>query len=262
MMYLFGGYIGLLGMLLFLENRLIYHPSPVSVPAPTSDIQDIDLASADGTRIHAWWYPAKESKDVLLYCHGNAGNLSHRGPTIIKLSKILNTSVLIFDYPGYGKSEGKVSEKGCFDAADAAYQWLTETQKAPSERILLFGASLGGGVATDLAARKDHRALVLVKTFTSLPDVASDLYWWLPAPTRLLMSNQMNSLAKIKNVQRPVFIAHGTKDNLIPFSHGKRLFDAANAPKHFYEMDGAGHNDGLSEEFFNAVKEFLRVNSN
>ena len=262
-LYVLGGYIGLVLMLLFFENRLIYQPTTAAqhwLEAPNADTQDIELTSADGTRIHAWWYPVKDSDQALLYCHGNAGNLSHRGPTMVKLSHLLDVSVLIIDYPGFGKSEGRPSEQGCYHAADAAYLWLTDKKKIAANKIVLYGGSLGGGVVTDLASRKDHRALVLVKTFTSLPDVAADLYWWLPAPKRLLMRNQMNSLGKIKLVHRPVFIAHGTTDGLIPYAHGQRLFAAANEPKCFFSMPGADHNSGLPEEFFTSLQEFLREN--
>ena len=261
-LYVVVAYVGLVSMLLFFENWLVFHPAPAErdwVPKPeTSSIEDVTLTSADGTRIHAWWQPNRESKHALLYCHGNAGNLSHRGGSIVKLSKLLDVSVLIIDYPGYGKSAGSPTEKGCYLAADAAYAWLTDENKYAAKNILLYGASLGGGVIIDLASRKDHRALILVKTFTSLPDVASDLYWWLPAPKRWLMSNQFDSIAKIKSCRRPVFIAHGDADRIIPHTHGQRLAKAANEPNRFLTLAGADHNDGLPEEFFTELKAFLR----
>ena len=260
-LYILVGYVGLVSMLLFFENRLVFHPTTAAQhwqpPPPNADIQDVTLHSTDGTRIHAWWCPAKDSDQAILYCHGNAGNLSHRGGAIAKLRQLLGASVLIIDYPGYGKSEGFSTEQGCYQAADAAYAWLTVEKKITPKKILLYGASLGGGVVTELAYRKDHRALVLIKTFTSLPDAAADIYWWLPAPKRFLMSNRFESLSKIGSIHRPVFIAHGTADTLIPHSHGERLFAAANKPKHFFPMLGANHNDGLPEEFFTSLKEFL-----
>jgi uncharacterized protein len=263
-LYLVVGYVGLVSMLLFFENWLVYHPTTTAQhwqpPPPGEDIQDVQLTSADGTRIHAWWCPAKDSDLALLYCHGNAGNLSHRGPSSVKLRDLLGVSVLIVDYPGYGKSEGRPTEKGCCQAADSAYAWLTDEKQIAPKKIVLYGASLGGGVVTDLASRKDHRALVLVKTFTSVPDVASELYWWLPAPKRMIMSNRFDSLSKIGACHRPVFIAHGTADTLIPYTHGKKLFEAANEPKRFYSMPEANHNDGLPPGFFTDLKEFLREN--
>ncbi len=254
-------YVGLVVMLLFFENWLVYRPTSAErgwVPKPSGfNIDDVPLTTADGTRIHAWWCAAPESKHAVLYCHGNAGNLSHRGGSIVKLSKLLDASVLIIDYPGYGKSEGIPSEQGCYQAADAAYHWLNEEKGIAPKNILLYGASLGGGVVTDLASRKDHRALILVKTFTSLPGAASDIYWWLPVPKRALMKNQFDSMSKIRSCQRPVFIAHGTADRFIPHHHGEKLAQAANEPKRFLSIAGADHNDPLSEDFFIELNRFL-----
>lgn len=264
LVYVVVTYLGFVLMLLFLENMLVYHPVSAErgwVAKPNGfTIDDVTLTTAGGTRIHAWWCPVEGADHAILYCHGNAGNLSHRGGSVVKLSKLLGASVLIIDYPGYGKSEGSPTEQGCYEAADAAYIWLNEEKQVPPKKILLYGASLGGGVVTDLATRKDHRALVLVKTFTSLPGVADDIYWWLPVPKRMLMRNQFDSMSKIASCRRPVFIAHGTADRLIPHHHGEKLAQAAREPKRFLSIAGADHNDSLSEEFFTSLKEFLRAN--
>ncbi len=260
-LYILVGYVGLVAMLLFFENWLVYRPTTDWLDPPKlSNIEDVPLISADGTRLHAWWCPKKDSDQALLYFHGNAGNLSHRGGSIVKLRERLGVSVLIIDYPGYGKSEGSPTEQGCYLAADAAYACLINDRKIAANKIILYGGSLGGGVAVDLANRKDHQALVLIKTFTSLPDVASDLYWWLPAPKRMLMTNRFDSLTKIGTIRRPVFIAHGTTDGLIPYTHGVKLHDAANKPKQFYSITGADHNDALPDEFFAKLKDFLAAN--
>src|SRR5207248_5963463 len=130
----------------------------------------------------------------------------------------LEMPVLIFDYPGYGRSEGSPSEAGCYAAAEAAYAWLVQTQQVPPGQIILYGGSLGGGVAVELARRQPHRALILVSTFTSIPDMAQQLYPWLPA--RWLVRNRFDSLAKIGQCTQPVFIAHGTADGLLPYTQG------------------------------------------
>lgn len=251
-------YLGVLLLLLLFENWMVYKPLRASddwAPAPSSEIQDVELNCADGTRIHGWWLPCPVAKGALLYCHGNAGNLSHRGSSMLKLREILNRSVLIFDYPGYGKSAGRPSEAGCYQAGEAAYNWLTEKQKVEPRDILLYGGSLGGGVAVELARTKPHRGLVLVKTFTSIPDVGAGLYPWLPV--RWLARNRFDNLAKIKECTQPVFIIHGDADQLIPFEHGKKLFAAANEPKVFYSVAGSDHNDGLPDAAFVALREFL-----
>ena len=168
----------------------------------------------------------------------------------------LGQSVLIFDYPGYGRSEGKPSEPGCYAAADAAYNWLVEAKRIPPEWITLFGESLGGGVATDLAARKPHRALVLTKTFTSVPDMARKTA--LASASASLVRNQFDNLAKIGRCSGPIFIAHGDRDRLIPLSQGQRLFQAAPQPKEFFLLKGCDHNDPYPPDFYSALVKFLK----
>jgi fermentation-respiration switch protein FrsA (DUF1100 family) len=168
----------------------------------------------------------------------------------------MEESVLIFDYPGYGKSEGKPSEPGCYAAADAAYQWLTQVQQVPPERIILYGESLGGGVAVDQASRKPHRALVLNRTFTSVPDVAE---WQMPlVPSSWFMTNRFDNLAKMPQCTRPVFIAQAAHDHLIPPRHARQLADACRSPSELFVIEG-GHNDAPGADFYVALKEFLHT---
>jgi len=248
-------------VLVLLENWLLYHPLKARdlwFFPPNPRVQDVELQTSEGIRIHAWWCPVENwepGQGALLYCHGNAGNLSLRSEAIARWQNELGKSVLIFDYPGFGRSEGKPSEAGCYAAADAAYAWLTEVQKVPPEQLLIYGGSLGGGVAVDLASRMPHRALILVKTFLSIPEVAQSVYPWLPA--RWLVRNRFDSQAKIGRCCQPVFVAHGTADRLIPFTQGRRLFEAANEPKCFVAMEGVDHNDSISSEFFQTLRKFL-----
>jgi fermentation-respiration switch protein FrsA (DUF1100 family) len=249
-------YGGVLIVLMALENSLVYYPVPASEDwgARPDGVSDVDLISAEGTSIHAWWAPAAGARGAVLYCHGNAGNLSHRADSIAALNRVVGESVLIFDYPGYGQSGGRPSEAGCYAAADAAYDWLVERQKIAPEHIVLYGGSLGGGVAVDLASRRPHRALVLMKTFTALPDVARTQFPWLPV--RWLMRNRFDNLAKIGRCHRPVFIAHGTADSVVPFELGCRLFAAANEPKEFLRIEGGDHNEP-APDFYVALRRFL-----
>jgi uncharacterized protein len=254
------GYLGAIVMLMLLENWFVYRPYGADNPddwrpAPSPRIQDVTFPSAAGDTIHGWWLPWEGATGALIYFHGNAGNLSWRGNSIFILAGALGQSVLIIDYPGYGKSSGRPSEAGCYAAADAAYEWVTKTQRIEAENILLYGGSLGGGVAVDLASRQPHRALILVKTFTSLPDVgASKMPYF---PVRLLMRNQFNSLSKLSRCKQPIFIAHGDADTLVPYSQGKRLYEAAPGPKEFLTLPGADHNDQTPEVFYLALKKFL-----
>jgi uncharacterized protein len=245
-----GGYILVCFVMWLLENNLVFHPSPASAyweEKPDAAIQDVRITSPGGIAIHAWWLPNKPDDPVLLLCPGNAGNLSGRGTTLVGMLEMLGVSVLIFDYPGYGKSEGKPSEAACYDAADGAIAWLKSEKKIPTERVILYGESLGGGVATEMATRHPSRALVLVKTFTLLPAVAKHHYPWLPVYT----------ISKLPTIHSPVFIASAAKDQIVPYEHGEANFRAANEPKQFLSLEGSDHNDPLPAEFWIELNAFL-----
>lgn len=249
------GYLGIMLLLMFFENSILYPATHDMQPPPCADVQDVDLTCANGTCVHGWWLPCSGSKSALLYLHGNGGNLTWRGNSIMKLRDRLGVSVLIVDYPGYGRSEGRPSEQGCYEAADSAYSWLVEQQGVAPKDMLIYGDSLGGGVAVDLASRREHRALILIRTFTSAPDVGARTFPWLPV--RWIMRNRFASVDKIQRCYAPVFITHGDRDDVIPFTLGKQLFEAAAEPKHFHVMPGVRHNDPLPEEMFAALKTFL-----
>jgi fermentation-respiration switch protein FrsA (DUF1100 family) len=243
-----------------LENAFLYHPIRAVqewLPPPNERVQDVELLTATGTRIHAWWCPTegwRPEQGAVLYSHGNAGNLSHRGEGVARWQEQMGQAVLIYDYPGYGKSSGRPDEAGCYAAALAAYEWLIAEKQVPPQRILLYGGSLGGGVAVDVAVSRPYRAMVLVSTFTSIPDMARTIYPWLPA--RWLLRNRFDSLAKIGRCCRPLFVAHGTADRLVPFRQGERLFAAAPEPKRFFPMRGYDHNHSPGPDFYAALREF------
>jgi fermentation-respiration switch protein FrsA (DUF1100 family) len=252
-------YAGVVLVFWFLERSLVFFPASAaqSWAAPVaSGTQDVETTIDGGCPIHMWWLPPADSAaGAFLVAHGNGGNLSHRGQLAADLRQATGAGVLMFDYPGYGKCGGKPTEAGCYAAAEAAYRWLTESAKVSSNRIVFFGESLGGGPAVELATRHDHRALVLVFTFTSLPAAAKYHYPWLP--THTFMRTRFDNLAKIGRCRRPVFIAHGTEDRVVPFSHGEALFAAANEPKEFLRLDGLGHGLGLDPRFHVALARFL-----
>lgn len=246
--------ISLIGLL---ENRLVYHPQNRKhwLDSPAERTEEIYLTTAQDVRIHARWYPCEGADEVILLCHGNAGNLSGRGWMCAKLRSSLERSVLVIDYPGYGFSDGRPSERGCYAAASAAIDWLSAEQNMPSECVIPYGESLGGGVATELASRYPMRALVLVRTFTSLPEVGKSIVPFLP--TNLLMRNRFDNLSRISAIDCPVFIAGATRDGLVPFAHSRRLFVAAKGPKTFLALEGLEHNDPLPEYFMPALRKFL-----
>lgn len=258
-------YLGVIVVFMFIENRLLFLPVRASEdwisPAYFSlKVEDVTLTSADGTRLHGWWCPLPEgttaAPGAVLHCHGNAGNLSHRIYAIAEWQQSLRMPIFIFDYPGYGKSEGKPSEQGCYAAGDAAYDWLTQTKGIAPENILLYGDSLGGGVAVELARRRPHRALLLVRVFTSIPDMAQLHFPWLPA--RWLVRNRFDNLEKIGHCPRPIFLAHGDCDTIVPCSYGQQVFAKAPEPKQFFLMEGCDHNDPLGPDFHAALRDFLK----
>jgi uncharacterized protein len=256
-----GGLAAYLAALLFMvvcEEWLVFGPAGAGEwrDRPAVDVEDVKLTGVDGTPLHAWWWPAPAARPVLLFLHGNGGNITTYADMMLRLRHALGLPILIVDYPGYGKSGGSPSEQGCYAAADAAYDWLVAQGVAPQD-IVLFGDSLGGGVAVELASRRDHRALVLVKTFTSLPDVASRIY---PvAPVHWLMRTRFESIGRIGRCVRPVLIAHGTEDALIPHAQGEQLFRAAAEPKSFVSIPGGRHTNDLPDAFLAALKAFLET---
>lgn len=255
---LVGGYVLVCLVMWLFENKLVYHPATAAdywEPAPVASIQNIRFLSPGGTSIHAWWLPARDDAPVLLLCPGNGGNLSGRGSTLVRIRERLNVSVLIFDYPGYGRSEGKPNEMRCYDAAEGALAWLKTEKQVGPERVVLYGESLGGGVATEMAIRYPCRALVLVKTFTLLPAAAKRHFPWLPV--YWLMSNRFDNISKVPRIKAPVLVASATADQVVPFEHGELLFQAANEPKQFFRDEGSDHNDPLPDQFWAELRDFL-----
>ena len=252
-------YAGVVLVFWFLERRLVFYPATAaeSWESPVDlDTRDVSIATTNGCPIHMWWLPPVDpAAGAVLVAHGNGGNLSHRGQLAADLRRSLRAGVLMFDYPGYGKCGGRPTEEGCHDAAEAAYRWLTGEAKIPPNRIVLLGESLGGGPAVELATRHDHRALVLVFTFTSLPAAAKVHYPWLP--THTFMRCRFDNLAKIGRCHRPLFIAHGTEDVVVPFRQGEALFAAANEPKEFLRLEGFGHDLRLDDRFYRPLARFL-----
>jgi fermentation-respiration switch protein FrsA (DUF1100 family) len=164
--------------------------------------------------------------------------------------------VLIFDYPGYGRSEGKPSEAGCYAAAHAAYQWLVAEQNIPADQIVIYGESLGGAVGIELASRVPHRALVLARTFASLPDVAQAHF---SAPVSSLASQRFDSVSRIERCPRPIFIAQADRDRVIPYHQGERLRDACRGKVELHRLRGLDHNDPLPLEFYTRLRDFLQT---
>ena len=248
--------------LFIMQPRLLYYPDmpgrePEATPAAVGlAYEDVALQTVDDIRLHAWFIPAENPRATVLFCHGNAGNISHRLDSI-RLLHSLGLQVLIFDYRGYGKSEGRPSEKGTYRDVDAAWHYLREVRGLTEAGIIIFGRSLGAAVAADLASRTRPAAVILESAFTSVPDMAAEFYPWLPV--RLLSRYRYDNLGKVARIARPLLLVHSRQDEIIPFAHGERLFGRAREPKQFLELTG-GHNDAFltsRKAYTHGLKSFL-----
>ncbi len=241
-----------------LEKSLIFAPSryPAGNWQPVGlNFEDAWFTAGDGTKLHGWYVPHQRPRAVVLFCHGNAGNLATWAGALRVLHDRMAVTVMGFDYRGFGRSQGTPTEAGVLADARAARAWLARRAGVAENEIVLMGRSLGGAVAVDLAAAEGARGLVLESTFTSLPEVGHAMAPLLPV--RTLMQTQFNSIAKIRNYHGPLLQSHGTADRLIPFSMGRKLFDAANDPKQFVAIRNGDHNAPQSDEYYAALSEFL-----
>ncbi len=247
---------------MFLEDSLIFIPTRYpggdwqSAQRLGLPVEEASFKSADGVNLHGWYVPCKNAKAAVLFCHGNAGNITHRADILAILHRKVGVSTLIFDYRGYGRSEGRPNEEGVFADARAARRWLADREKIAETDVVVMGESIGGAVAVDLAARDGARALVLESTFDTLANVAAYHHSWLPI--RWLMRTKLDSAGKIGGYRGPLLQAHGDIDRIIPLRFGRRLFDAADEPKQFLLLSGHDHNDPMPEAYYDALAEFLK----
>lgn len=259
-----------------LINRFAYYPEPDWIATPAQfglDAEDVYLAPEEGVQIHAWFFPLRAGGTssgrawpvaTMLFCHGNAGNVSHRLDNVARLLDV-GFQVLLFDYRGYGHSTGQPSEAGLYRDAHAAWNYLVARPETGSAPRVIFGRSLGGAVAVELAAEQSRRpdtiacadGLILESTFTSFQTLAR-----LVLPVRLpRLPVKYDSLSKISRIAMPVLVVHGEYDELIPFDDGRALFEAAPQPKWWYPIRGAGHNDTYllgGEAYFQRLAAFAQ----
>ncbi len=246
-------------MLRWFEYSQIYHPSRAMDAAPGGlgrPFEDVFIPMEHGERINAWYFPATNTTSpIFLVCHGNAGNISHR----IDLAALLletGGGVLLIEYRGYGRSDGKPGEENTYRDAQAAYHWLIAKGVAATN-IIAYGESLGGGIVSELAVREALGGLILQSTYTSMTDLGAELFPWLPV--RLISTIKYNTRAKLPKLRVPVLILHSRQDDLIPFHHAEQNFAAANEPKFLRELRGA-HNEALVANrpaLLATIREFL-----
>ncbi|MEQ8798287.1 MAG: alpha/beta hydrolase [Salinisphaeraceae bacterium] len=251
----------LAGCMFVFQERLLFMPKTPGrdLRATPADIgltyEDVHLETADGETLHGWFIPAPDAKATLLHFHGNAGNIGDR-VDLLALFHHIGLSVLIIDYRGYGQSTGQPSESGTYRDAEAAWSHLVESRETPPDRIILHGQSLGGAVAAWLATKVEPAGLILDSTFTSVPDIAGEVYPWLPV--RQLARLNYNTLDRISDIDAPILVLHSREDDIIGFHHGQRLAKTAGA--RLVELRG-GHNETLMRNegiYREAIVDFIR----
>jgi len=255
-------YAALVVLVFFVQARLVYFPQVGrDITATPSAVglshEDVWLESAPGVKIHGWFVPHRAAKGTVLFFHGNAGSIASRLDWL-RMFHDLGYAVLIVDYRGYGRSAGEPSEQGTYADASAAWNYVTALRGVGAQDVVIVGESLGAAIATELAARTAPRAVVIQSTFTSVPDLAAELYRFLPV--RWISRFDYDTHSRIARVSAPVFVAHSPADEIIPFHHGKALYAQARDPKVFVELAG-GHNEGyifMRREWVEALADFLR----
>jgi len=254
-----GVYVGLCVLLYLFQGRLLYHPEDEIAYTPARlDLayDEVVLTTDDGVRLAAWYVPAETPRGTVLFCHGNAGNMSHRLSTI-EVWNGLGWNLLLFDYRGYGASEGSPDEEGTYRDAEAAWRHLTVERGVAAGDLLVHGRSLGGAVAAWVAVQHPPKAVILESTFTNVPDAAAHLFPWLPV--RWLARYKYDTLARVGHLACPVLVIHSRGDDLLPYAHGRALFEAAGPPKQFLEIHGP-HGNGFVQSgarYTRGLEDFL-----
>lgn len=251
-------FLGCASSLKNFEHNLVFQGRPY----PSGDwkeeaelFEEVHFTSRDDVKLCGWYCEHPSPRAYVLFSHGNAGNIAGRRYLLPYFRDELGCSILIYDYRGYGKSEGTPTEEGVLLDGRAARDWLAKRNDVAPTDITLVGGSLGGSIAVDMAAKDGARGLVLVSTFSSIPDVAQNHIWW--APIRGLMTVSLHSEAKIADYHGPLLQTHGDADRVVAYALGQKLFEAANEPKQFIKNPGGGHSDAPTEEFTTALDQFL-----
>ncbi|MFM7600443.1 MAG: alpha/beta hydrolase [Pseudanabaena sp.] len=264
-------YIGLAIVLYIGQSSLVFMPSKDVIETPAIlgiKFENIQITTKDNVNLDTWLVPAKDNdlvgKGVILFCHGNGGNISHR-ISYLPIFRDLGLGTFLFDYRGYGKSGGTPSEEGTYADVEAAWQYLTQERQIPPQKIIIYGESLGGAIASYLAQKISQQngnnnagGLVLASTFTSISDRAAELYPFMPI--RLLSRFSYNSIERLPSIKIPVLVIHSIDDEIIPFHHGDRNFQVANPTKKLVKLRG-DHNGGFLdslETYRNGLNEFMQ----
>ncbi len=246
-----------------LDQLFVYHPEPWReqdwARISGLPLEDIWFQANDGTPLFGWFIHAGPRTPVLLWCHGNAGNITHRLGNLAQLFR-LGLSVFLFDYRGFGQSQGTPSETGLYQDGLAAYAHLVTARKVSPTRLVVFGRSLGSTVAGHLAAQHEAAGLILESSFPSIEHMARTHYFGLPA--HWLIRAKFDLAMSVRRVKIPVLVIHGDRDRVVPIRLGREVYENASAPKDFYPIPGAGHNDVTTvggRAYFQRIMKFIAL---
>ncbi|HBE70249.1 MAG TPA: alpha/beta hydrolase [Planctomycetaceae bacterium] len=252
-------YVGIVIVFALLESTLMYPaPNPADGDWEPTDFayEDVFASASDGNQVHGWYCPLPGANTTVLFCHGNGEHVAWLADDVLELQERFGVNVLVFDYRGYGKSQGSPGEEGILRDAEAIYGWLAEKHKAaPEHKTVLWGRSIGGAVAIHLAATGDCNLLILDRTFDSMVNVASSRFPWLPV--RLMLRNRYPSAARIQGYSGPVFQVHGRNDEVVPFRFGQQLHQSLSGNEaEFLDLDNLPHNYPWPENVYTQLKRF------
>jgi len=244
-----------------IEDRFIFHPSREIVQTPLDAglaFDDLYFITADGVTLNGWYIPHSAARATLVWFHGNAGNISHRVENIKLLHNKVSVNIFIFDYRGYGRSAGSASEEGTYQDGVAALQLMQKRLGVEAKNLILFGRSLGAAVAAEMAGRFACQGLILETPFASIRDMAKTVFPFLPVG--LFLQSRFDVVEKIGKISVPLLVLHGDRDDVVPYEQGKKVFSAARAPKEFYTIPGASHNDTYrvgGDAYFERLRTFI-----
>ncbi|MFP4034202.1 MAG: alpha/beta hydrolase [Desulfovermiculus sp.] len=261
LLFILGAYLLVVCLGYVFQDKMVFFPDPHLVGNPGDiglDYEDVWIESAEGYSLHGWFVPGPKdnARATALFLHGNAGNISHR-LEMLKIVHQLGLNCLMLDYRGYGQSQGSPSEQGLYRDAEAAWNWLVEEKGQSSRDIICWGRSLGGPVAAYVARDKSPGALIIESTFTSMPELGQKLYPFLPVKAMSRMN--FPTLDYIRGLSCPVLIVHSPEDEIVPFVFGEKLYQAANEPREFLQIQG-GHNEGFlvsGDKYIRGLRDFM-----